>query len=118
MMVCEKLSICTKSHAGKRYLSAVEMKVQLLKEVLAASVSATPECILCEFVMSKLDKILGEQATEQEISADLEKVCDIMPSTVRGDCQVLVEKYAPEIVKILATYLKPSLVCSALKLCA
>ncbi|XP_063968847.1 uncharacterized protein LOC129281952 isoform X7 [Lytechinus pictus] len=77
---------------------------------------ASTECTLCEFAMSELDTILSENATQEEIAAALEKLCDMLPSTIRQECDAFVTTYEPEIIKLLLT-MSPDQVCAELGLC-
>lgn len=80
-------------------------------------VEASPQCILCEFVMKEIDDLLSKNATEQEIIAALEKVCSIMPSKVRASCDAFVEEYGKAIIDMLVQELDPSVICTTLGLC-
>ncbi len=42
-----------------------------------------PGCVICEFVISELKQIIGQNKTEEEIEAKLEKVCTYMPTSVQ-----------------------------------
>jgi len=86
------------------------------KEV-QSSISTSTECILCEYVMGEIEKILENNKTEDEIIAALDKVCNIMPSTVRKSCLDFVNTYGPAIITILETELTPGEVCTVLGLC-
>lgn len=80
-------------------------------------IDASPECILCEFVMRELDNLVSENATQQEIEAALDKVCSFLPATLSTECTDFVNEYAPAILEILSKELNPQLVCTTLKLC-
>lgn len=54
---------------------------------------------------------------QAEIEAMLEKVCAIVPSVLRQECDSLVTQYAPEIIQLLLKKLDPSQVCSEIGLC-
>lgn len=55
---------------------------------------------------------------QAEIEAALEKVCSLVPSTYRADCNAFVQEYTPEIIKLILSEVSPSEVCSALGLCS
>ncbi|KAJ7383615.1 hypothetical protein OS493_026801 [Desmophyllum pertusum] len=129
--VCTALGLCTsmknKKVDAKLIMSSLPMKTILapalvaVKPKLAAIKSkpykASPECILCEWLMEKLATILKQNATEQDIEEALDKVCSLLPSSVSTECQNFVDEYAPAIIAILVQELDPSMVCAALKLC-
>ena len=49
-----------------------------------------PVCILCEFVMKELESMLDSNSTEAEIKAALDKVCSILPSSIKEDVSPVV----------------------------
>ena len=70
------------------------------------------ECVVCEFVMTYLDRMLENNYTEANIEAALDRVCRMMPKSVKDNCRVFVEQYAPAILVILGNELDPAMVCS------
>ncbi|CAB3995678.1 hypothetical protein BSL78_18317 [Paramuricea clavata] len=102
--ICAELGLCSSK--------SVKPKTKSVK------VEAGPECILCEFAMRELDSILGDNATKEEIEAALEKVCSLLPSTIRSECDTFVEEYGPEILKLLLQELQPDQICAELGLCS
>ncbi|XP_072050756.1 uncharacterized protein [Amphiura filiformis] len=79
---------------------------------------ADTKCVLCEFVMKELDELIGNNATEQEIKADLEKVCSYLPTSIQDECTRLVDDYAVEIIDLLVKGLSPQMICTEIKLCS
>lgn len=86
-------------------------------KVASKSVGTDVECVVCEFVMTYLDRMLENNYTEANIEAALDRVCRMMPKSVKDNCRVFVEQYAPAILVILGNELDPAMVCSGLKLC-
>ncbi|XP_068710683.1 prosaposin-like [Montipora capricornis] len=124
--VCTALGLCT-SKAKETVAAKLIFKPLPLRPHSVASkpaifkskpYRASPQCILCEYVMGELKTILKENATQQEIEDALEEVCSILPETVRNDCNEFVQQYEPAIVQILIAELDPSIVCTTLGLCA
>ena len=74
-------------------------------------------CVLCEFVLSKIDNMLKDKATEKEIKDTVNKVCGIMPKTVKDECLQFVKQYGDLVITLLAEELDPEEVCSTIKLC-
>lgn len=103
--ICKELGLCT----------SVSKPVKPVEKV---DVKAGPQCILCEFLMSKLESMLADNATESEIISAVEKVCNIMPSTIRTECDQLVEQYGKQIIDMLVKEASPSVVCGLIGLCA
>ena len=73
-------------------------------------------CILCEFVMAKLEKDLQNATTEAEIRHAVESICHRMPKTIGETCTKFVDNYADMIISLLATT-PPAKICEQLKLC-
>ena len=55
---------------------------------------------------------------QAEIEAALEKVCSLIPSAYRAECDYFVQEYTAEIVRLILSEVTPSEVCSALGLCS
>jgi len=79
---------------------------------------ASPQCILCEFIMKELDDLIGQNATEEQIIAALEKVCSFLPSSIRASCDDFVKTYGKAIIEMLVQELDPSVICTTLGLCS
>ena len=76
-----------------------------------------PGCVICEYVIKELQTIIGQNRTEAEIEHGLEKVCAVLPSAVKDQCDHLVEVYGPAIVEILSRDIDPQDVCTLMQLC-
>jgi len=79
--------------------------------------TANEYCGICETVIQYLDSILVENATEAQIQADLERVCNFLPDTIKQTCDQLVEQYLDIIVQLVAKALTPEQVCTEIGLC-
>jgi len=76
-----------------------------------------PGCAICEYVINDLQTIIGSNRSEAQIEAGLEKVCSVLPSVVRDQCDNLVETYGPAIVEILSRDIDAKDVCTLMQLC-
>ncbi|KAK3726300.1 hypothetical protein QZH41_012728 [Actinostola sp. cb2023] len=110
VLLQKALPVKLKSFAG------FNLKKHILKAI--NPVKASAECILCEFIASELDDLLGKNATQQEIKDALDKVCSFLPSTIGTECKSFVDKYAAEILQILSQELNPKIICTTLNLCS
>lgn len=54
---------------------------------------------------------------QSEIVDAVEKVCSVLPQSIRGECDDLIEKYGAAIIHLLVHDASPSVVCSFLGLC-
>jgi Saposin-like type B, region 2./Saposin-like type B, region 1. len=84
---------------------------------VSQSVEANQACILCEFVMTKLDHLLSENKTEEEIKHAVHSVCRLMPKSVKQECDDFVNQYSDLIIQLLSQSLNPKQVCEALNVC-
>ncbi|PIK50803.1 hypothetical protein BSL78_12333 [Apostichopus japonicus] len=75
-------------------------------------------CEVCKLVVSQIEVYLKDGATEEEITAALEKFCSILPSSLANQCTAFMDQYGPVVLKLLADEMDPDQVCSFLKLCA
>lgn len=81
-------------------------------------VSASAQCVMCEFVMKQLEQMLGDNSTESEIIDALEKVCSLLPETVAAECKSFVDLYGPAVIALLEQELDPKQICTAIGLCS
>ncbi|ESO85794.1 hypothetical protein LOTGIDRAFT_221240 [Lottia gigantea] len=80
-------------------------------------VSASVECVVCEFVMRELVKELGNNASATEIKAFLDKICGVLPSTISTECVQFVDQYAQVIISLLEQEIDPKVICTKIGLC-
>ncbi|XP_068424022.1 prosaposin [Clinocottus analis] len=133
LMSMEPKDLCV--HAG--FCSATKKSVPMLKLLAAKAVPALklfpatkvgsakpmvqvsepPQCAICEFVMSRLEAILEDQKTEEEVVHAVEKVCTYLPATLRSQCKDLIETYGNAIIELLVQQADPKTICTMLALC-
>ncbi|KAL7877456.1 hypothetical protein SRHO_G00040990 [Serrasalmus rhombeus] len=77
-----------------------------------------PQCAICEFVMKELEDMIQDHTTEEEVVQAVEKVCNILPSTLTAQCKDLIETYGQAIIELLVQEADPKTICSVLGLCA
>eukprot|EP00052_Salpingoeca_macrocollata_P033613 m.8978 g.8978 ORF g.8978 m.8978 type:complete len:171 (+) comp5345_c0_seq1:2-514(+) len=76
------------------------------------------ECSLCTWVMKELEGELSKNSTEAEIEKAVEEVCKILPSSIRPECDNLIQEYGPQIIALLLKDEPPATICSQLGLCS
>ncbi|KAJ1528491.1 hypothetical protein ONE63_006899 [Megalurothrips usitatus] len=76
-----------------------------------------PQCVMCEFALTRIDSMLKNNASEQEIKHVVYRVCDYLPKTVTPQCKKFVDEYADLVITLLAQELDPKKVCAEIKLC-
>nr|ATU82777.1 secreted Prosaposin protein [Pristhesancus plagipennis] len=81
------------------------------------TVSKPNLCVLCEFIMSKLEEELKDKKTEEEIKEAVYKICSHLPKTVAPQCKTFVEQYADFVLDLLSQEIDPKEICTYLNLC-
>jgi hypothetical protein len=75
------------------------------------------QCTLCEFIINYVNKAIGNNRTVAAIDAALEKVCDILPSSLRPNCTSFVDKFGLVIAVLLIKNESAEQVCDFIKVC-
>ncbi|XP_049804326.1 prosaposin [Schistocerca nitens] len=75
-------------------------------------------CVICEFVLTKIQEQLKDKPTEDEIKAIVHDICNYMPRTVAKECNDFVNQYADLVITLLSETMDPQAVCTAIKLCS
>lgn len=79
-------------------------------------VKSNPGCILCEFVIEKIEEDLNDKKTDEKIKTSVKNVCSKMPSTISKQCNEFVDYYFDMIIALIETS-PPAAVCNRMKLC-
>jgi saposin len=79
-------------------------------------IKGNPGCVLCEFVIQKIEDDLNDKKTDEEIKKTVKNVCSKMPSTVSKQCNEFVDYYFDMIIALIETS-PPAEVCNRMKLC-
>lgn len=96
-------------------------RVQLNKDSIAVKTvpknyGDDPQCIICEFIMTKLESELKDKKTQDEIRTAVENICSKLPRSVSKQCTKFVEDYAELIITLVDT-LPPKQICAQMGLC-
>ncbi|XP_039275952.1 uncharacterized protein LOC111050095 [Nilaparvata lugens] len=75
------------------------------------------KCVLCEFVLQRIDNELKDKKTEDEIKHAIHTACSHMPHTVVNQCNQFINQYADLIFDLLADSLEPKQICTKIGLC-
>ncbi|XP_004521255.1 uncharacterized protein LOC101456930 [Ceratitis capitata] len=75
-----------------------------------------PSCVLCEFVMTKLEAELKNATTQDEIKHTVEGICKIMPKTVAKSCNKFIDQYINTILAMIGS-VPPKMMCQEMQLC-
>jgi saposin len=76
-----------------------------------------PVCVLCEFVMTKLEAELKDKKTQEDIKEAVENICSKMPSSISKQCTKFVDQYSDLIIALIDT-VPPKEICTQMSLCS
>lgn len=75
------------------------------------------KCVLCEYVITTLDKMISDKHNEDEVRKALDNLCNHMPSSINKKCVKFVDTYSELVIDYLSQDLSPEEVCQQLRLC-
>jgi saposin len=105
-VVCELLTLCKKSDDKFIQIPSIKNEVKSLP------------CNLCQYVVNYLDVIIQSNSTETEFEEALDKACKIVPDTkLQSECEILVNLYGADLIKLLVEFGDPKTVCQELGIC-
>lgn len=74
-------------------------------------------CIVCEYAMQYIDKVIGKEKTREKIEKMVHGVCNHLPKSLASECNQFVDKYADTVITILSEDVSPKEVCIMIGLC-
>lgn len=83
----------------------------------APEISEEPQCVLCEFIMTKLQSELNDTTVDANIKNTLRNICSKLPSTVGKQCTQFID-YNFDMIIVLIGIMKPENMCGHLYLCS
>ncbi|XP_038639210.1 prosaposin [Scyliorhinus canicula] len=104
-------------HTDFSYLNQFLMLNLFCLQRSLGPVASSQGCVICEFAMRQIENLLQQNRTEEMIIHAVEKVCSLLPATVKSECRDFVEQYGQAVVELLAQELDPAFVCTAIGLC-
>jgi len=110
--LCHALRVCP---AVSDDVEEQNREVQKEKEI--ESLEGKIVCELCSVVAAKLDQLIDQDSTQDEIEAALDKVCALLPADYVDQCDSLVARYKSYMVQVLLEFASPQQVCGFLRLC-
>ncbi|XP_075215807.1 prosaposin isoform X2 [Lycorma delicatula] len=118
---CQYLYFCPASSNSNEVPTASTEKVKVpdieTNEVGTAVSKPDNKCVICEFIMSKLDQELKDKKTSEEIKNTVNNICVHLPTTIKNECLQFVKQYADLVIELLAASLEPEQICTAIHLC-
>lgn len=109
--ICHHFGFCKTVQGSKATNALKEIDEHLLQKYTEA-----PLCVACEFVMTKIDAIIGKKETRTEIEEDIRKVCSLLPSGISAKCKNFVDTYIDLAINFM-TELKPQEFCGLINFC-
>ncbi|XP_070545177.1 prosaposin-like isoform X2 [Ptychodera flava] len=116
--VCTAIGLCKPGAKKEPVIKPMLEIVPSVKMTPAKKVDSSLECTVCEFAMQEIDSLLTQNSTASEIISVVDKVCSILPQTIRAECKAFIDDYGSEIIQLLVAKLNPTQVCTKLGLCA
>lgn len=125
--VCVYIKLCDASkNPGPRDDFITDKDGEILTNEIPNSPASTevsestqgPYCVICEFTMHYIDKVLGNEKERSKIEKAVLEVCNHLPKSVSQECNQFVNKYASAVIDVLTKDVKPKQVCSMLGLCS
>jgi len=95
--------------------SLAELKAQPSLTPLAPAQSDA--CSFCMFVLQTLDNIALLNSSIQSAISAVQPICNQLPPSPQVQCQSLVQKNTPIMLKLLLKLETPNLICTALGIC-
>lgn len=74
-------------------------------------------CVVCDTIISYVEKWIAEDKTDQEIEAMLEDVCALLPADYETVCDSEIKNYTPLIIEYIEQELPPDTICALVGLC-
>jgi len=99
--ICAQLKVC-----GQRQPQPVD------------SENGASECVICQYITSKVYGYLSEPVTEEHIAEALVKVCDVLPGAARVACESLLDSWSGDIVAFILAKEQPDVICRQLHACS
>lgn len=124
--ICETIGVCKKSTHIQEFLKHNNLndKEKVLigadeKHINQISTEVNNDkCVLCEFAVNLLTRVIQKNSTEEEVFDGLKKVCNKeMPANLRAECNLLVDEYGSQLITLIINNLDAEVICEQIKLC-
>lgn len=76
------------------------------------------DCQLCEFAVNYVEGLLQDQKTIDEITLEVEKLCQYVEPEVVDICNAIVDEHVPQIIAYVNDKLSSNDVCKLIGICA
>ncbi|XP_012259045.2 prosaposin [Athalia rosae] len=80
-------------------------------------VNESAKCVVCEFIMKQLEDTMKKPSSRNEIEKVVHGVCNVLPKTIKVECNDFVNQYADLVIDMLVAEVDPKDICTAISLC-
>lgn len=117
--VCVQIGLCTgTAQSAADGIAAIPLRPTQGATAKKLEADPTPQCMVCEMIVTELKQMIGDNATEEQIIQSIEKVCRVLPEKYAKQCKEFVDTYGHMVIKLLLEELDPEQICTQLGLCA
>jgi saposin len=74
-------------------------------------------CSTCTLIATLAESLLKSNQTQAQIAAALDQICNILPSSIAGECKALINNNLNNIIAFLLVKETPEAICKLLGLC-
>ncbi|XP_063043745.1 prosaposin [Engraulis encrasicolus] len=113
--VCDWLGLCAVE--GDHRLQQVMTKLLTALESSDLQVGFSLQCKFCVYLLQFLENILPVEKTETAVAHALERVCGLLPSAYRQQCEDFIEAYSKKLIEMLLDKSSPQTICTLLLIC-
>ncbi|EAL73034.1 hypothetical protein DDB_G0268890 [Dictyostelium discoideum AX4] len=115
-IICDQLGLCSQSSSSSSNFDTIQ---ETSSSSSSSSSSDLPSvgCLICEFIVQKVESYIEVNATQSEIEYFLDQDCNKFGGGYAGECVVYVNQYVPQLVNYLSYNQKPEKACSEIKAC-
>ncbi|XP_063817383.1 prosaposin isoform X2 [Pseudophryne corroboree] len=94
------------------------MKLQPAVKISQSPVAVNPMCEVCQLMVQELETLLDNNRTRENLKEALKKVCNLVPSKYRQQCDSIIDTYCDAIIELLENEVSPKQICGTLGLCS
>jgi len=127
--VCVYLKLCTDNRPPKGHMEPAMFEGDIETNMIpddtvegvpvhqSEDLATGPNCVLCEFIMKQIQDELKDNSTEEEIKKTVHHICNVMPGSIRTECNGFVNQYADMVIQLLIAATVPSEICRMMHMC-
>jgi len=123
-IICQMIGACSSQEKmmvnmlSEQRIKTNSLELDEMKSHSQINVKSNQTCVMCEFVVTLLSKLVNDNSTEPEMVKELEFLCNYtMPSSWRSQCNEFVDAYGPKIIDYLIQDIDPEAICALIDLC-